>query len=104
MRQLSERAGEACSEDCGIGLLPQEPYDSVSNQRVKRELSHRVVAAWEPGDLARHSLSVKFIVRLLREFWKERKVVASGHHQASAIGAAKPLNKRIGTDRRPEKP
>ena len=78
MRKTLNRAGEACSGDCGIGLLPQELYYSVASQRVKGKLSHRVVAARQPCYLARHLLTMKLVVRLLRELWKERKVVAPG--------------------------
>src|SRR6266850_2799353 len=103
MQKILNQARAACSEDSGIGLVPQELYDSVSSQRVKGELSHRVVAAWEPCDLAGHPLTLKLVIRLLREFRKECEVIASRDHQGPAIRAAKPLNKRIGADRRPEK-
>ena len=66
MRKILNQAREGCSADSGIGLVPQELYDAVSSQRVKGELSHRVVTAGEPCDLARHALTMKLVVRLLR--------------------------------------
>src|SRR5438093_5342485 len=85
-----------------LSKLPQKPYNAIPRQRTEREFAHRVMAARQPGDFAWNATTAKLVEGLLREFRNERLVVLAGQHQEFSVCSAKPLNKRIRADGRPQ--